>query len=53
MPAKKKKETLESFMSHKVKNYAEYSEFMRPHNSDVNVNALKFTGARLRHNKVV
>jgi len=50
---KTKKETLESFLSHKVKNHAEYSKFMRPRNSDISVNSLKFTGAHLRHNKVV
>jgi len=50
---KTKKETLEGFLSHKVRNYAEYSKFMRPRNSDVNINSLKFTGAHLHHNKVV
>jgi hypothetical protein len=50
---KSKKESLKSFFSQKVKSREEYCEFMKPRNSDVNVNSLKFTGASLRHNKVV
>jgi len=54
MTAKRaKKESLKDFMSHKVKNYAEFCDFMRPRNSDVSINSLKFGEAHLYHNKVV
>jgi len=54
MAAKKpKKESLKDFMNHKVKNYADYCDFMRPRNSDVNINSLNFGEAHLHHNKVV
>ena len=48
-----KKESLKDFMRHKVKNYAEYCDFMRPQNSDVSINSLKFRKAHLHCNKAV
>jgi len=53
MPRNTKKESLKSFLAHKVKDYAEYCEYMRPRNSDHNINSLTFTKAHLRHNKAV
>jgi hypothetical protein len=48
-----KKESLKSFLAHKVKDYAEYCEYMKPRNSDHNINNLTFTEAHLYHNKAV
>jgi len=54
MAAKKtKEECTASFLAHKVKNDADFCKFMRPRNSDHDINSLEFTGARLKHNKVV
>jgi len=54
MVAKKaKKESATSFFAHKVKNDADFCKFMRPRNSDHDINSLEFTGAHLKHNKVV
>jgi len=53
MKKKAKKETLADFLSHNVKDYAEYREFMKPRNSDHDINNLKFSYVpRLSHNKV-
>jgi hypothetical protein len=53
MAKKEKKETIADFLSHKVKDYAEYREFMKPHNSDHDINSLKFYPAHLQHNKAM
>ena len=52
MAKTKKKESFADFLSHKVKDYAEYREFMKPKNSDHDFATLKFFPARLHHNKV-
>jgi hypothetical protein len=56
MIAKKAKSTKEksfdAFMSHKVKNYAEYCEFMKPRNTDISINSLGFSSARQRRSWV-
>jgi hypothetical protein len=53
MEKRAKKETLASFLSHKVKDYAEYREFMKPRNSDHSFTALKFRTPKLSDNKVL
>ena len=54
MAKKQKRESLTDFLSHKVKDYAEYREFMKPRNSDHDINTLKFSYIpRLNHNKAL
>jgi hypothetical protein len=53
MVKKQKKESLADFLSHKVKDYAEYREFMKPRNSDHDMKSLKFSTPSLGHNKVL
>jgi hypothetical protein len=53
MEKKAKKETLATFLSHKVKDYAEYREFMKPRNSDHDFTTLKFRTPKLSDNKVL
>ena len=53
MVKKQKKESLDDFLSHKVKDYAEYREFMKPRNSDHSMKSLKFSTPSLGHNKVL
>jgi len=52
MPSREKK-TADDFLSHKVKDYAEYREFMRPHNSGFDLSTVKFRPAKLSHNKAL
>ncbi|MDR2555470.1 MAG: hypothetical protein LBC64_08600 [Fibromonadaceae bacterium] len=51
MGKKIKEETLTSFLSHKVKDYAEYREYMKPRNSDHSFATLKFRTPKLSDNK--
>jgi len=53
MEKRAKKETLSGFLSHKVKDYAEYREFMKPRNSDHDFTTLKFRTPKLSDNKVL
>jgi len=53
MEKRAKKETLAGFLSHKVKDYAEYRDFMMPRNSDHDINKLKFRTPKLSDNKVL
>ncbi len=53
MEKRAKIETLSAFLSHKVKDYAEYREFMKPHNSDHSFATLKFRTPKLSDNKVL
>ena len=51
--AREKKETTADFLSHKVKDYAEYREFMKPHNTGRNLKGVKFHPASLSQNNVL
>jgi hypothetical protein len=48
MAKKTKNESFADFMSHKVKNYAEYCDFMRFRNSGRDINSLKYTEAHFK-----
>jgi len=53
MATKTNKGNFTNFLSHKVKDYAEYRDYMTPTNSDHKLSDVKFYPAHLHHNEVV